>query len=189
MSNTPVPTSVEALQARWDTQEGQHRLKNAIAGARYGTPWEHVLEGFPHVHEVPNGRDLRGTDLIEQNMQDRSLPKVQETYTVMIPVQRVKEVDGKKVTVVEYVKEQRTRERYVMVRKSRPVPAGYRFKDIKGTDIPRKAMIGKLGMGTGKMLVQIFPGQKNSTEFKSLLKDDVVFMIADQVPPPAAKGR
>lgn len=132
-----------------------------------------------------NGSEI----FIEQNMQDRSLPKVQETYTVMIPVQRVKEVDGKKVTVVEYVKEQRTRERYVMVRKSRPVPAGYRFKDIKGTDIPRKAMIGKLGMGTGKMLVQIFPGQKISTEFKSLLKDDVVFMIADQVPPPAAKGR
>ena len=114
------------------------------------------------------------------------MPKVTQTYTVMVPVRESKLVDGKEVQVVKYITEERTRERYKMVRKSRPMPAGYRFKDIKGNKITRKELIGKLGMGSGKMLVQIFPGQKISAEMKSLLRDDVIFMIADQVKPVAA---
>ncbi len=120
---------------------------------------------------------------IEQNLADRSVPKITETYTVMVPVTETRVVDGKDVQVIKYITEERTRERYKMVRKSRPMPAGYRFKDIKGNEISRKELIGKLGMGSGKMLVQIFPGQKISAEMKSLLRDDVIFMIADQVKP------
>ena len=129
-----------------------------------------------------NGSEI----FIEQNLADRSVPKVTQTYTVMVPVRESKLVDGKEVQVVKYITEERTRERYKMVRKSRPMPAGYRFKDIKGNKITRKELIGKLGMGSGKMLVQIFPGQKISAEMKSLLRDDVIFMIADQVKPVAA---
>lgn len=126
-----------------------------------------------------NGSEI----FIEQNLADRSVPKVTQTYTVMVPVQESKWVDGKEVSIIKFVAEKRTRTRYQTVRKSRPVPAGYRFKDIRGDNISRKGMIGKLGMGSGKMLVQILPGQEISAEMKSLLKDDVIFMIADQVKP------
>lgn len=132
-----------------------------------------------------NGSEI----FLEQNVQDRTAPKISMSYTVKIPVQKVKDIDGKKITVIEYMEEQRTREQYPVVRKSRPVPKNYRFKNLKGEEITRKAMIGKLGMGSGKMLVQIFAGQTISKELKSLLKDDVIFMIAGRVPPPAPAPR
>lgn len=132
-----------------------------------------------------NGSEI----FIEQNVQDRTAAKTTVTYTVKVPVQKAKEIDGKKITVIEYLEEQRTREQYPVVRKSRPVPKNYRFKNLKGEEITRKEMIGKLGMGSGKMLVQIFSGQTISKELKSLLKEDVIFMIAGRVPPPAPAPR
>ena len=35
-------------------------LKAAIEGARKGKDWAHQLDSLPYVHEIPNGRDLRG---------------------------------------------------------------------------------------------------------------------------------
>jgi len=53
----------EQLKARWQTDDGKERLAKVIEAAKKGEDWAAILEGFPFVEEVENGRDLRMADL------------------------------------------------------------------------------------------------------------------------------
>ena len=53
----------EQLQLRWVTQDGKDRLRRIVELAREHQYWKPVLDGFPHVEETGNGRDLRGAML------------------------------------------------------------------------------------------------------------------------------
>ena len=69
------------LTERWTTPDGQLRLKAAMKAAHGGQDWGLILQGFPHVDQIKNGRDLRYADLTGVNLagvdlQDAILRKV-----------------------------------------------------------------------------------------------------------------
>jgi|GEM_PF-382551 len=58
-----MPATKEQLKERWHTDDGKKRLAKVIEALQRGEDWAPILEGFPHVEEVANGRDLRNADL------------------------------------------------------------------------------------------------------------------------------
>ena len=50
------------------------------------------------------------------------------------------------------------------------------FRDYKGKKIEQLDLNGKLGMGKGKLVVMVLPGQKILPEVKKLLSNDSIFL-------------
>ena len=63
--------------------DGKHRLKAVLNALREKRPWESILEGFQHVEEVPNGRDLRGARLSGENLCQVDLRETDLAYAVL----------------------------------------------------------------------------------------------------------
>lgn len=106
---------------------------------------------------------------------DRSKPRVKSTYDVMVPIVTK---DG-----TEYRKETRTRMLPVFQEKIVEAPANYVFRDVNGKEISRKEMIGKLGMGNGRILISLLPNQKIPPVYRQLFNAQTIFFQLDPTKP------
>lgn len=114
--------------------------------------------------------------LIEQDVPDPNSKPVPQTFTVKVPVRKTVLKDGKPVIVVEYVQQTRTRMTRPTVRRSMTVLEHQEFRDIKGNTIPMDELIGKLGMGQGRYVVQINPGMKIPPGLMKAFSKDTIFL-------------
>jgi uncharacterized protein YjbI with pentapeptide repeats len=66
------------LAERWETPDGQRRLKALTEAAREGREWAPILDGFPFADEyrVRNGRDLRYANLAGYDLKNANLQGV-----------------------------------------------------------------------------------------------------------------
>ena len=113
---------------------------------------------------------------IERDLPDPKGKPVSQVYTVMVPVQKTVVKDGKPVVVTTYITEQRTRMTRPTIRRSMSVPKNQVFKDSEGTKIPLDKLIGKLGMGGGKYVVQVPAGQTISPALMKTFAKDTIFL-------------
>ena len=118
-----------------------------------------------------------GSDILMlQEIRDPDQKPREQEYIVKVPVTKAIVKDGKTVTVTEYVSETRVHLVVPTIRKTIPVQRFHVFRDLAGKEIEKLELIGKLGMGKGKMVVQVFPNQIIPSEIKKLLGKDTIFM-------------
>ena len=86
------------------------------------------------------------------------------------------ERDGKPETVVKTRTEVRKRMVTPTIRKLVVAANNYKFKTLDRKPISKADLIGKLGMGNGKMVVQVFPKQKIPDSIKLQLSKDTIIM-------------
>lgn len=114
--------------------------------------------------------------LLVQEVPDPNKKAREQQYVVKVPVTKTIIKDGKSVTVTEFVSETRVRVVVPTIRKSVPVQKFHVLRNLAGEKIETPQLLGKLGMGEGKMVVQVFPNQTLPSEIKKLLGKDTIFM-------------
>ncbi len=110
-------------------------------------------------------------DIPDPNSQQKVVTeKVKVPYTIIV------EKDGKPETVAKTRTEIRTRLVTPTIRKLVVATNNYKFKTLDRKPISKTELIGKLGMGSGKMVVQVFPQQKIPNSIKMQLSKDTIIM-------------
>ena len=61
------------LTERWKTPDGQLQLKAVVKAAHGGQDWGMILQGFPFVDQIRDGRDLRYANLTSVNLSGADL--------------------------------------------------------------------------------------------------------------------
>ena len=79
-----MPATPEQLRARWETEDGKRRLDDVVEAAKKGEPWARILEGFAHVDEVRNGRDLRFAPLGHRELNGADLSDAHLTCACLL---------------------------------------------------------------------------------------------------------
>ena len=102
------------------------------------------------------------------------LPPV--TETVEVPYTIVVDKGGKLETVTKTRTETRTRLVNPTIRKTVEATNNYTFKSLDRKSISKAELIGRLGMGNGKMVIQVFPKQKVPEAIKRQLSKDTIIM-------------
>jgi len=116
---------------------------------------------------------------IEHDFPDTNAKAVPKVRTVMVPVQKVVVKDGKNIVVTSYRKQQFTYMDRPTKRSSSPMTKFHKFKDIDGKIIPKNKLIGRLGMGKGKYVVQLRTAAKINAELKKAFAKDTIFLYLD----------
>lgn len=98
------------------------------------------------------------------------------TEEVKVPYTIIVEKDGKPETVVKTRTEERKRMVTPTIRKLVVAANNYKFKTLDRKPISKADLIGKLGMGSGKMVVQVFPKQKIPNSIKLQLDKGTIIM-------------
>lgn len=98
------------------------------------------------------------------------------TETVEVPYTVIVDKGGKFETVTKTRVETRTRLVNPTIRKSVVATQNYSFKTLEREPISKTELIRRLGMGNGKMVIQVFPKQKVPEAIKKQLSKDTIIM-------------
>lgn len=98
------------------------------------------------------------------------------TETVEVPYTVIVDKGGKFETVTKTRTETRTRLVNPTIRKSIVAAQNYSFKNLERKAISKAELIRRLGMGNGRMVIQVFPKQKVPEAIKRQLSKDTIIM-------------
>lgn len=98
------------------------------------------------------------------------------TQEVEVPYAIFIEKDGKRESVTKLHTETRTQLTNPTIRKSIIATNNYKFKTLDRKSMSKVELIGRLGMGRGIMVVQVFPKQKIPEAIKRQLSKDTIIM-------------